>query len=839
MDPDSGTGQAGASDRRPPRADVSSSRGVQVGDHNVQHNVFVEQRAVAAPVALAQLPPLAVAFTGREAELAQVARLLAPPAGGGAVVVSAVAGLAGVGKTALTVHAAHAAREAGWFDGGVLFIDLHGYDEHPVHPGRALDALLRALGIPSEHVPNDTEQRAALYRSALDQIPCPVLVIADNASAEAQVRPLLPGPGPHRVIVTSRHTLAGLGARLLDVTVLDQAAAVRLLDAVLRTARPEDERIAGDQAAAARLAVLCDGLPLALQITAALLAADPILSTGELAEMMADEVRRLEALRYDDGGGGDAPSVAAAFELSYRQLDQDAARLFRLLSVVPGPDVSTRAATELAAWPTDRARAVIGRLVRAHLIESGGVQGRWQMHDLLRAYARHVPDASAGEREQALGRMLAWYLQCSKAASEYLRAPAGPAVSVEFADRDDALAWLDAERPGLIAAVTEAAAVGRHQEAMRLPLYLGNYLAWRRRFDDWLTVLAVSRDTARQLNDKDNEAAALGNIGYALEMVRRFEEAIIAHQGAMAIYRETGDRHAEGMVLSNLSTTLQMVRRFGEAISACQEAAAIFRETGDRHGEGMALTGLGNALTQVRRFEEAVSAQRDAAARLRETGDRRGEGMALNNLGIALREVRRFEEAVSAGQGAVAAYRETGDRHGEGMALIGLGLALAEVQRFEEAVSAYQAAVAIYREADDRHGEGMALNNLGIALLTLRRFDEAIAACQEAGATFRETGDRHAEGMALTSLGNALPQVRRFEEAVSAYQAAVAIFRETGDRHGEGQSLNNLALVHEVLKQYGRAAAYWRDAAASMRDVGEYEKAAHMEQLAANTETAD
>jgi predicted ATPase len=190
------------------------------------------------------------------------------------VVVSAVAGLAGVGKTALTIHAGPAARTTGWFPGGVLFIDLHGYDQAPVQPGQALDALLRAVGVPGEHIPDGTEQRAGLYRSVLAQVSGPVLIIADNASAEAQVRPLLPGPGPHRMIVTSRHTLAGLGARLLDVTVLNRAAAVALLDRVLRAGRPGDDRISGDPAAG-RLGEACEGLPLALQITAALLVADP------------------------------------------------------------------------------------------------------------------------------------------------------------------------------------------------------------------------------------------------------------------------------------------------------------------------------------------------------------------------------------------------------------------------------------------------------------------------------------------------------------------------------------------------------------------------------------
>jgi NB-ARC domain len=288
--------------------------------------------AVAAPVALAQLPPQAPGFTGRAGELGVLAGLLDPAGAEGAVVVSAVAGLAGVGKTTLAVAAGHAAVQRGWFGGGVLFVDLHGYDEAPVEPGQALDALLRALGVPAEHIPPTSEERAGLYRSVLAQTAEPVLVIADNASSEAQVRPLLPGTGAHKVLVTSRHTLARLGARLVDITILDEDASVALLDAAVRTARPGDERISGDPAVAGRLAGTCGGLPLALQITAALLTADTALAAAELAGDLAAESARLEVLRYDDGSGSGALSVAASFELSYRRLGDTAARVFRLLA---------------------------------------------------------------------------------------------------------------------------------------------------------------------------------------------------------------------------------------------------------------------------------------------------------------------------------------------------------------------------------------------------------------------------------------------------------------------------------------------------------------------------
>ena len=426
----------------------------------------------AAPTALVQLPPVTAGFTGRDDELAVLSELLDPAGTTGPVVVSAVAGLAGVGKTTLAVEAAHAARLQRWFGGGVLFLDLHGYDEAPVEPGQALDALLRALGVPAEHIPPGTEERAGLYRSVLAEHTGPVLVIADNASAEAQVRPLLPGAGPHKVLVTSRHTLAGLGARLVEVTVLDDDAAVNLLNGALRVARPHDDRVTSDWKAATRLAGVCGGLPLALQITAALLNADPALSAAELVDELAAESVRLEQLAYDDGSGAAGLSVAAAFELSYRRLDDIAARVFRLLPVNPGPDVSTGAAAVLMDLPVSEVRTVLAGMARVHLIETApGGTGRWRMHDLLRLYAQRLSDdhAEADGREQARDRLLGYYLDMADAANEHLRALPGMAVPEQFTGRDGALEWLDTERASLVAAVMMAADTGRDQVALDPP----------------------------------------------------------------------------------------------------------------------------------------------------------------------------------------------------------------------------------------------------------------------------------------------------------------------------------------------------------------------------------
>ncbi len=671
----------------------------------------VGKLAFGAPAALAQLPPLVTGFTGRAAELAVMTGLL-DPAGAEEAVVLAVAGLAGVGKTTLAVQAGHAARQRGWFPGGVLFIDLHGYEEAPVEPGRALDTLLRSLGVGAEHIPPGAEERAGTYRSALAAISKPVLVIADNASSEAQVRLLLPGPGPHRMVVTSRHTLAGLGARLLEVAVLSQDEGVALLKAALRAARPDDSRASSDREAAMRLARVCGGLPLALQIAAALLNVDPARSVSDLAGDLAVERGRLAALRYDDGSGAAAPSVAAAFGLSCRRLDEIAARLFRILSVNPGPDASTAAVAVLADLPEGQARGVLARLVRAHLID--GATGRWRMHDLLRLYSQQLSDAhaEADGREEARDRLLRYYMHTADAADDHLRALAGTPVPADFPNRDAALAWLDAERPNLMATVPMAASTGCDEVAMRLPHILAMYCIWRRRFDDWLMTLAIGLETARKLGDRRREAMTLGNIANALWQVRRSPEALAASLGSLAIFREIGDRHCEATALNNVGLALRREGRFEEAITAYLEAVAILRETGDRHDEGMVLGNLGNPLQEAGRFEEAVTACRESVTIYRETGDRNGEADALEGLGTALRRAGRFGEAVSACQEAVATFRETGDRHHEGTALSNLGLALHGAGRFEEAVSACQEAVAIFREAGDQHYEGVALGNL-------------------------------------------------------------------------------------------------------------------------------
>jgi tetratricopeptide (TPR) repeat protein len=774
--------------------------------------------------ALSQLPPLPAGFTGRGHELAEMTKVLNPAEDENAAVVSA-AGLAGVGKTALAIAAGHAARDRGWFAGGVLFIDLRGYDSSTVKPALALDALLRALGVPAEHIPPDTDQRAGLYRSVLAGMSEPLLVIADNASSSAQVRPLLPGRGPHRVVVTSRHTLAGLDARLLDIGVLDSEASTRLLDTLIRTARPDDTRISDHAEAADQLAQSCGGLPLALQIVAALLKADPGLAAAQLAAELDSEHERLERLRYDEGDESTALSVEAAFALSYRALTSESGRVFRLLSMAPGPDTSTSAVAALANLPAPRARRELADLARAHLIHELPVgAGRWQMHDLMHLYARRMSeqDDDAADKDQALERLLSHYLATAHAASQHMQTLPGNPKPPGFPDRAGAIAWLDAERPCLVAAVASASENNKDLVTVGLPLCLAGYLGWRRRFEDLITTCTLSMATAQRYGDQANEAAAAGNLGNALRELRRFDEAIATDEHAIALFRKTGDRRREAMVLGNLGLTLREVGKINEVIAAHQQAITLFREAGDLAHEATALNDIGAALQKAARYDDAVTAHQAAIAICRRTLDHRNEAMALNNLGGALQQQNRFDEAIRAHQDAIAIYLKTDDHFWAAAALTNMGNALRRIEgRLDEAITAHQDALTIYRKAGDRRREAMVLGNLGLTLREAHRLEDAITAHQDAINIYRQADDRDGEASALNDLGTALQHAGRAVQAVTMHQRASAIYREIGDRSGEGSALNNLGSAFRRASMPDEAIAAHQDAIAIFREIGD------------------
>jgi tetratricopeptide (TPR) repeat protein len=376
-------------------------------------------------------------------------------------------------------------------------------------------------------------------------------------------------------------------------------------------------------------------LPLALDITAALLRIHPAVNLDELANELSYGRSALEGLYPDDARPAES-SVRVTLELAYRGLAETAAQAFRLLSVNPGPDLCTGAIATLANVPVSETDRILISLTRACLIEPvPGGAGRWRMNELVRSYARRLSDlhADSDRREQGRDRLLGYYLDTTAAAEHHLRMPPRADPAKDFTGREHALAWLDAERGNLIAAVQMAADTGRDRTAIKLPLLLADYLAYRGDFDDLMTTTIVSLTTAQRLGDQDAEGNALTNLGGALLEMRRLEKAVTTLRDAVAIFQQTGGgRRREGDALNNLGVALTATGQPGEAVAAHEDAAAIFRKTGDQHREAKALNNLGVALTATGRLGEAIIAHHDAAAIFRKTGDQHREAKALNNL---------------------------------------------------------------------------------------------------------------------------------------------------------------------------------------------------------------
>ncbi|MGW3458243.1 ATP-binding protein [Streptomyces olivaceoviridis] len=643
-----------------------------------------------APTALDALPSPAAGFTGRDEELGRLRAALDPAGPGGeqAVLVTAVSGLGGIGKTALAVQAAYAAREAGWFPGGVLFVDLHGYDDAPVTADQALESLLRALGVEPEHVPATVDERAGLYRSVLAEREA-VLILADNASSPEQVRPLLPGGLRHRVLVTSRDRLAQLGARLVPLDQLTPEAAYELLDRALRIADPEDNRVVEEAEAASRLAGLCGYLPLALQIAVALLAEDPGKSVEELADELGTSYDRLAAL--DDGDR----SVRAAFDLSYRRLPAGQARLLGLLAMAPGPEVSEEVAAVLAGTEEAPLRD-LRALARAHLVERGNRRGCWRMHDLVRVFGA---DVAAGDAE-ARQRLLTHYYRWAGAADDRLRWFPGEPEPERFATRAEALAWLDRERAGLVAAVRWEWEERHRHTAVRLALCLCEYLRWRRHFDDMVAVAGAAQQTARSSGDREGEAMASNNLGIALRETGHLQEAVDAHVRDRRLCRELGYRDGEALAWNNLGGTLVEADRAEEAIDAFLRARELYRDIGHPAGEAQVWNNLGAALAEADRVEEARDAFVRSCDLHHALGDRHGASSAWNNLGVALTKSGQTDNATEAYGKALAIRKEFEDWYGVGQTLENLAIEHRRTHRPAEARAHYLQAADAYTRAN-------------------------------------------------------------------------------------------------------------------------------------------
>ncbi len=586
---------------------------------------------VARSVVPRQLPVDIDAFTGRPGAMEQLEELL----GGerdriqGPAVICAVAGTAGIGKSALAIHAAH--RVAERFPDGQLYVNLQGATVglEPLAPLEVLGRFLRALGAGPAAVPTRLEEAAALFRSRVAGRR--LLVVLDDAADAAQVRPLLPGSAGAGVLVTSRRVLSTLnGARHVRLEVLNPGEAVELLGRLAGL-----ERVAAEPEAAEEVARICGWLPLGLRIAGGRLAVRPNWPVSALAERLADARRRLDELELAEVG------VRASFDVSVEQLragddpvDRAAAEAFGLLGLLDGPEVGVPVVARLLEASEERAERVLERLVDAQLLETPA-PGRYRMHDLLRLYARELAGQQyaqpvlAAALTRALGfyAATAWHTLGLLRPGDHRLGLAGDRWrkdGLEFADATTALDWLEAERTNLLAAVHQTAATrGVPSElALQLAHALYGFFWMRNHWGDWVHVNQIALAVARRASDPVAQAQAHNDLGAAYWRQGRFEEALACQKESLRIRQELGDRSGEAYSLYGLGVVCQRQGRYDQSLACLRESLAIRRELSESHSEAESLRELGLTLRAMGRMEEARACWLEAAAifeRLRTT----------------------------------------------------------------------------------------------------------------------------------------------------------------------------------------------------------------------------
>jgi tetratricopeptide (TPR) repeat protein/transcriptional regulator with XRE-family HTH domain len=729
------------------------------------------------PVAdrLRQLPAPSPLFTGREPELADLDRISDPTG----LVVATIVGMAGIGKTALAVQAAH--RVASRYPDEQIYLDLHGYAPggRPVEPGEALDRVLRSLGVPAEQIPPDPEDRAALYRSRLAGHRA--MILLDNAATEEQVAPLLPGTPGCLVLVTSRRLLTGLDhshTLSLDLLPLPDAVTLFTLGAGEQRVRDEPpERLA-------ELVELCGRLPLAVRVAAARLRSRPAWTVANLIERL--QVRRHLLSELEAG----ERSVTAALDLSYQQLPAEQQRAYRLFGLHPGVDLTVHAAAALLGTTQQTAERLIDHLLDTHLLQEPA-PGRHRFHDLVRSHSHATADVDELEsgRRAALSRLLDHYRHSAAVAMdtaypyERARRPAVPPSDVPAPMLDDpaaATAWLDTELPTLLAVARHAAEHGWPEHTHHLAAVLHVHVVGRGRYT-----------TAEAFHDQ-----------------------------ALAVARATGDRGAEQSALANLGRTHLKQGHNERAADDYTQALAIARGIGHVSVEMDALLGLGHVHLLQGRCEQAAECLSQARQLARDTGHHITELNALIALGWLHRQLGDYERAFEAFTRAQKLAHDTGNLSSEADALAGLGWQHRQQGRPDDAVTCFEQAHRIAHAIGSRHGELNAMIGLAAAQRVLGRYDQAAETYRPALALSREIGNRNLEFEALLGLGRLHCAAGRHDQALASHREALDVATRLHQPADQANAHDGLAHAHEALGQHEEARRHWREALDTLTDLG-------------------
>jgi DNA-binding SARP family transcriptional activator/tetratricopeptide (TPR) repeat protein len=729
-----------------------------------------------APVLL-QLPASVRSFVGRQTEVSLLSDLvrqaLDPVGAAGTVIISAIDGMAGVGKTALAIHAAH--RLAGEFPDGQLFIDMHGYTQgHEPRPAsEALEVFLRALGVRPERIPAGTDERAAMFRHRLSGTR--TMIVLDNVASEAQVRPLVPGSAGCVVLVTSRRRLRALDeAYLLSLDVLPRADALELFRAVAGPGR-----VPPDNPALAEIVELCGQLPLAVRIAAALLRHRPVWTPEHLARLLRAQQARISTL--SDG----ERDLGAALDLSYLSLPDAEQLMFLSLGLIPGPDFDTYATAALIGSDPTTAARLLENLVDHNLVIQH-LPGRYRLHDLVRLHARALAVRDPPRvRDAALDRLMDYYQHTASRADALISrfprlAPAGPmpAHAPAVPDADAGQAWLRAERPNLLAALLHATTHARHGRTVTLTAGLAALL---RNDGPWSEALALHTDAvaaARTLGDQAGEAAALTQLGIVRNLTGDCPGALDALGHASQLYQELGNPLGQANALTQLGEIRGFVDDCPGAAHNLEQAFRLYRQLGNPLGQANALARLGN----IRRYN----------------GDYPG---AIPDLEQALR-----------------LYQQMGDRDGESNMLISLGNAQRLTGDFAGAALNLEKALRLYGHVDSQLGRATALSELGELRRLTGDYLGAARYLEQGLRIFQDLGNRMGQANAQVWLGSVRQSTGDLAGAAQLLEAAMDTFRRIGSRGSEAWALNRFAAVISASGDPAQAEALYLEALRLARD---------------------
>ena len=648
-----------------------------------------------------QLPAAICGFAGRSVELHKLTALLDEISSAGTMVISAVDGMPGIGKTALAVRWAH--QVADRFPDGQLYINLRGFDPSglPVRATEAIRGFLDAFGIPASQIPRNLDAQAGLYRSLLAGRQ--VLVVLDNARDAEQVRPLLPGSPGCLVLVTSRNQLTGLiaeGAHPLTLDLPTGAEAHQLLERRLGADRLKAEPIPARQ-----MADLCGRLPLALSIAVARAVAHPQFSLTDLAAELRNSHERLDAFE----GGDPAVNPRAVFSWSYQQLSTAAARMFRTFGIYPGPDITAPAAASMAGVPIAAARSALAELTWSNLITEH-VPGRFTFHDLLRAYAieqaagQSQAHDSDDERRAAMHRVLDHYLHTAMTASHRfsphrsplpLADPQPGVLPADTADKEQAMAWFDAEVPVLLALIAFADANEFDTHAWQIPWTLGPFFNRRGRWQDYAATQQTALAAARRHGDTLALAHAHHLLGHAQSELGDYEAADPKVRQAQDLFRELGDRANEAFVLNCLAGMLEKQERYPEALAVALDALRMLKAVGHWWTQATLENGVGWLYAHLGQYDQALTHCQRALSLHRDSGHRGGTADTLDSLGYVYLHLGDTVQAKEHYTKAIETYRELGAPFGKGISLTGLGDTLLAEGDPEAAGMAWREALAI------------------------------------------------------------------------------------------------------------------------------------------------